>query len=228
MNNYNNSNISTTAKIFENVRCVNSHIGDRCCIGDDSDIDNSTMEEKSELGRRNILRKSLIGRGTYTGTNTIIKNTTTGKYCSIGWNVSIGGGNHKIDNVSMYTDYWYKRTFGVEFNKEISGENEQAEPVIVGNDVWIGSGSNILAGVRLGNGCVIGTGSVVTKDVEPYSIVVGTPGKTIRKRFDNDLILLLEKLQWWNWSEEYIIKNISLLRNTLNKSQIKKLINGGC
>lgn len=103
--------ISQSARVYERVRCVNSRIGDNCCIGDDCDICDSTMEQKSELGRRNLIRNTLLGTGSYTGTNTIIKNAQIGRYCSISWNVSIGGDNHAYQDVAMYSDYWFNRTF---------------------------------------------------------------------------------------------------------------------
>jgi serine acetyltransferase len=68
--------------------------------------------------------------------------------------------------------------------------------------VWIGLGSIILSGVKVGTGSIIAAGSVVTKDVEPYTIVAGNPAKLIRKRFSNEIINSLEKSEWWNFSDE--------------------------
>ena len=209
MKNYSNSNISPTARLFENIRCINSIVEDSCCIGDDSDIVASRILRKSELGRRNILRNSSLGVGSYTGTNSIIFNADIGKYCCIGWNVSIGGGNHNYHNVSMYTDYWYKRTFEISSAEfEYGGVNEVENRVSVGNDVWIGAGASILQGCSIGDGCVIGAGAIVINDVEPYSIVVGVPGKVLKRRFQNDTIALLLQLKWWDWPEEIIKKEL--------------------
>lgn len=220
-----NSLISSQARVFRNVRCVNSTISDYCTIGDDCDLDGVTMQEKSEIGRRNLIRNTIIGRGSYTGTNTIIKNTKIGKYCSLAWNISIGGGNHAYKNMSTYTDYWYKKTFGVEFDKNNDGQNEIAEEVTIGNDVWIGSGVTILNGIRIGDGSIIGAGSVVTKDVEPYSIILGVPGKMVKKRFDDKIISLLLQLKWWDWPEDLIIERIVYLRNYPDIKKIEKWIN---
>lgn len=217
-----NSNISETARLFQNIRVSNSTVKSLCCIGDDSDIENSLLCEKSELGRRNLLRNTTLGRGSYTGTNTIIKNTTIGNYCCLGWNISIGGGQHNYNNVSMYTDYWYKRTFGVSDFPE--GTAATTRKCFIGNDVWIGAGANILGGVTIGDGCVIGAGAVITKDVEPYSIVAGVPGKVIKKRFDDEIIHLLEEIKWWDWPEEKIIEEISFLRNTPSKDVLEKYL----
>lgn len=221
-----NSNISEDARIFRDVRIVNSEIGSLCCVGDDCDIENSILCDKTELGRRNLLRKVTLGKGSYTGTNTILKNSAIGKYCCLGWNISIGGGQHNYSNVSMYTDYWYHRTFGILCLDNSDSVNETAAECNIGNDVWIGAGANIMGGVSIGDGCVIGAGAVVTKNVEPYSIVVGIPGKVVKKRFDDEVIQLLLRLQWWNWPEEKIVSEISFLRNSPSIENIKKYLDG--
>jgi len=88
---------------------------------------------------------------------------------------------------------------------------QKASDTIVGNDVWIGSEAIIMPGVRIGDGAVIGSRALVTKDVEPYAIVGGNPAKLIRKRFcDEDIEKLLE-MQWWNWDEELLAEAMPLL-----------------
>jgi serine acetyltransferase len=78
----------------------------------------------------------------------------------------------------------------------------------VGNDVWIGEKAVIMAGVTIGDGAVVGTRAVVTKDVEPYSIVVGIPTIQKRKRFSDEIIQQLLKIQWWNWPEQTLLSRI--------------------
>ena len=75
---------------------------------------------------------------------------------------------------------------------------------MIGNDVWIGYEAVIMSGVHVGDGAVIASRAVVTKDVPPYTIVGGTPAREIRKRFDTDTITQLQELQWWNWNMEKI------------------------
>lgn len=83
--------------------------------------------------------------------------------------------------------------------------------IVIGNDVWIGYEAVIMAGVHIGNGAIIATRAVVTKDVPPYTIVGGIPAKPIRKRFTDDTIQKLEALQWWNWSFEKIKQSLPYL-----------------
>ncbi len=80
----------------------------------------------------------------------------------------------------------------------------------IGNDVWIGYRAIIMPGVRLGNGCVIGAGAVVTKDVPPYAIALGVPAKVVKYRFTPEQISLLENIQWWNWSDIKLKEQMSL------------------
>lgn len=83
--------------------------------------------------------------------------------------------------------------------------------IVIGNDVWIGYDAVIMSGVTIGDGAIIGTRAVVTKDIPPYTIVGGVPAKPIRKRFSDEIISSLLEIKWWEWSEEKIKKNISAI-----------------
>lgn len=97
--------------------------------------------------------------------------------------------------------------------------------IVIGNDVWIGYEALIMSGVSIGDGAVIGSRAVVTKNVAPYTIVGGVPAKEIRKRFDSETIEKLKELQWWDWPADkiktylpYIMKgNISRLFQLLKR-----------
>lgn len=133
-----------------------------------------------------------------------------GKFCSIAYNVEIFlGGNHRTDWVSTYPFNILNNSFPNAVG--INGHPFSKGDVIIGNDVWIGQNSVILSGIKIGDGAVIGANSVVTKNVEPYSIVAGNPAKLIKKRFTDDQINSLEKIEWWNWPIEKINENIPLM-----------------
>jgi virginiamycin A acetyltransferase len=87
----------------------------------------------------------------------------------------------------------------------------QKGDIIIGNDVWIGYNATIMAGVKIGDGAIIGTNATVVKDVEPYSIVGGNPAQEIKKRFSEETISKLLELKWWNWDIEKITRNIQNL-----------------
>lgn len=110
-----------------------------------------------------------------------------GRFCSIGRNVVLGQptDNHPIDWVSS--------------SMSVSGAYKAGCVYAnIGNDVWIAHNAVVMAGVKIGNGAVIGRNAVVTKDVEPYQIVVGNPGKVVRTRFTIEQIVALQKSEWWN------------------------------
>lgn len=84
---------------------------------------------------------------------------------------------------------------------------------VIGNDVWIGYEAVIMSGVTIGDGAIIGTRAVVTKDVPPYTIVGGVPAKPIRRRFDDATIEKLQAIRWWDWDEERIRRNLSAIQS---------------
>lgn len=130
-----------------------------------------------------------------------------GKFCSIAGGVTIIlGGEHRIDWISTYP-------FNVLFEeaKHIIGHPTTKGDVIIDHDVWIGENAFILSGVHIGSGAVIAARSVVTKDVEPYTIVAGNPAHSIRKRFQADIIETLLEIKWWDWPLEKIKENIPIL-----------------
>lgn len=88
--------------------------------------------------------------------------------------------------------------------------------VVIGNDVWIGEDVFITSGVIIGDGCCIGAKSVVTKDLPPYSICVGSPCKPIKMRFSENVINFLIKIKWWNWSENKMRNNKKFFYTNLN------------
>jgi Acetyltransferase (isoleucine patch superfamily) len=134
-----------------------------------------------------------------------------GRYCSIGGFVQIGAGHHKYSDLttSPIKTRWLK-TEKIAVNK-----------TIVGNDVWVGSHAVIFAGVTIGDGAIIGAGSIVTKDVPPYAIVVGAPARIIKYRFDESRIKELLELQWWNLDVEDIA-DVDFENVELAIEQVKK------
>jgi acetyltransferase-like isoleucine patch superfamily enzyme len=118
-----------------------------------------------------------------------------GKFCSIADHVSIFlGGEHRTDWVTTYPF-----NVLVPEGEKFHGHPKTRGDVIIGHDVWIGSGAVIMSGVKIGNGAVIGARSVVAKDVPPYGIVAGNPGKFIRHRFSLEEIEAFQRIAWWDW-----------------------------
>ena len=160
-----------------------------------------------------------MGYASYLGCNCRI-NAKIGRYTSIASNVETIIGNHPTRTfVSTHPAFFSKeKQCGFSFVEdtifeELTYADEEKHHVVIGNDVWIGQNAVILPGVHIGDGCIIGANSVVGSDIPPYSVVVGNPAKVVRKRFDDETIELLEKLEWWNKSEKQIQKLIPILSN---------------
>ena len=136
-----------------------------------------------------------------------------GKFCSIacGAKFLFTSANHTLKSLSTYPFPIFFEEWGLD-GKDICDAWDNKGDIVIGNDVWIGFEAVILSGVTIGDGAVIGSRAVVTKDVEPYTIVGGVPAKAIRKRFDEQTIEKLEKIGWWNWSEEQIRQNIGAIQ----------------
>lgn len=164
---------------------------------------------------------SKIGYGTYLGKNVQINNVRVGKYCSIAENVKIGLGAHPVSYVSTHPSTYYstKETLGFTYaesslyNPYLWLDREEQILTSIGNDVWIGIDAIILDNITIGDGAIIAAGSVVTKNVEPYSIVGGVPARIIKYRFDSKIVDFLLRFQWWNKSADWIRKNCHLFSN---------------
>ena len=149
-----------------------------------------------------------------------------GKFCQIGHNIEfiMNGANHQMNSATTYPFYIFK---GWEQEPPKKEDLPYKGDTVVGNDVWFGQNVTVLPGVHIGNGCIIGANSVIGLDIPPYSVVVGNPARIIRKRFDDEMIELLEQLQWWNRSEKQIQKLIPILSSSdidKVKQQIKEIL----
>lgn len=131
-----------------------------------------------------------------------------GKFCQIATGVRfiMNGSNHALDGISSYPFKVFGKSWAMaSMNVVCKGDT------IIGHDVWIGNSVTIMQGIKIGHGAIIGTNALVTKDVEPYTIVGGNPAQPIRKRFDEETIAFLLKLEWWHWPIEKISANIKAI-----------------
>ncbi len=137
-----------------------------------------------------------------------------GKFCSIacGAKFVFNCANHTLKSLSTYTFPLFFEEWDLQ-KSDVATAWDNKGDIIIGNDVWIGYDAVIMAGVKIGDGAIIGTRAVVTKDVEPYSIVGGVPAKEIRKRFAPEVIEKIKSLQWWNWPEEKIQKSLTAIQS---------------
>lgn len=172
-------------------------------------IRNSVLDKKAKLCFDIQIVDSSVGRYSYIGEHSCVLCTDIGAFCSIADNCVIGGPSHAMEFVSTSPVFVKgKNIFATNL-----ANNDYSEYVrtVIENDVWIGSGCLIKAGVHIQTGAVIGMGSVLTHDVGPYEIWAGNPAKMIRKRFDDNTIKQLLKTEWWDWNEDKIKMNSHLI-----------------
>lgn len=127
-----------------------------------------------------------------------------GKFCQIATGVRfiMNGGKHALYGFSTFPF----AAFGNEW-RDVPFECQSKGDTVIGNDVWIGNSATIMPGIKIGDGAIIATNAVVTKNVDPFTIVGGNPAALIRKRFDDETIERLLKMKWWDWEIEKITKN---------------------
>ena len=137
-----------------------------------------------------------------------------GKFCSIacGAKFLFTSGNHAMKSLSTYTFPIFFEEWGLD-PKDIRSAWDNKGDIVIGNDVWIGYEAVIMSGVKIGDGAIIGTRAVVTKDVALYTIVGGVPARPIRKRFDDETVKALQALRWWDWEFDEIQKKLPALRS---------------
>lgn len=136
-----------------------------------------------------------------------------GKFCQIASGVTfiMNGANHLQNSVSTFPF----AIFGEDWKGAMEGKSYPTKgDTEIGNDVWIGFDATIMPGIKIADGAIIGSKSVVTKDVEPYSIVGGNPAKLIRKRFSEEKIAELMEMKWWDWPVNQITANLEQLTET--------------
>lgn len=214
------SELDESSMCYKDTRLTKSIVGPNSTVGDRTILFNSRLDGGNEVRRDCYITDSSVGYGTIISHGTVIKNTQIGKFGSISWGNSMGGKNHNYKRAATLSDYQFGRVF--------HGSSEivpsKFEDTVIGNDVWIGNGAIILRGIKVGDGAVIGAGAVVTKDVEPYTIVAGCPAKPIKMRYDNEkYIEELLDIKWWDWSLEKIEKNLDLLLSEVNEEMLAKL-----
>lgn len=173
--------------------------------------DGVTFAENSDVrGCVSIGRRSYIGPGTriynFTGQRTLIE---IGKYVSIGPSVIVYANTHHVSIPS--TAFMVSSEINFEWPKLLG-------PTIIGHDVLIGAHTFLMPGITVGHGAIIGPGSVVSRNVEPYEIILGNPARSIRMRFSEDVVSELLKIRWWDWDDTKIKANAEFFTISLKSA----------
>ncbi|MEA4894929.1 MAG: CatB-related O-acetyltransferase [Oscillospiraceae bacterium] len=137
-----------------------------------------------------------------------------GRFCSIacGAKFLLTSANHTMNSLSTYPFPIFFEDWDLD-KKNVASAWDNKGDIVVGNDVWIGYEAVVLSGVRIGDGAIIGARAVVTKEVPPFTIVGGVPAKEIKKRFDEETINKLQRIEWWNWPDHKIRQYLPQIMN---------------
>lgn len=182
-------------------------------LGYMSKLINVVFGKYNWIGNNVIIINSFIDDFSYISDSSVICETKMGKFCSIGPNVRTAPGKHPTHTfVSTHPAIYSNPDYCLK-NFQQKDHHNPDRNVIIGNDVWICANAVIADGVKIGDGAIIASNSVVTSDVESYTIVGGVPAKFIRNRFKEDQINVLNKSKWWNKDIEWIEKNSDIFLN---------------
>ena len=208
----------------------NSEVSDLSGLDPTAKIRDSNLSGKIIVGRRCILDNCRISADgpVRIGDHSILSGPVgivarmnfveIGKFCSLGPYVSLW--ESSLHDYTRLTSYSLFTEFFGDLRKDVISKG----PIRIGNDVWLGTHATILSGVTIGDGCVIGAGSVVCQDVPPYTIAAGVPAVPIKQRFPEELIRQLCVVKWWDWTEEQILQRRELFGHKLTVERMKEFI----
>lgn len=167
-----------------------------------SSIRQTKIHPTSKVEAGSSLYSSSMDRYSFCGYDCELYHVEVGSFTSIASRVVIGGARHPMEWVGM-SPVFYK---GRDSIRKKFSEYPLSTPAVtrIGSDVWIGDSAIVLSGVSIGNGAVVGAGSVVTKDVPPYGIAAGNPARLIRYRFDEATISELQEIRWWELEDDLL------------------------
>lgn len=224
MNNTRANTLHPNAKIYLNTTVEGSTIDDGASVGDFSKVTNSNLAEFSRIDRNNHVDTVDLGRYSYTGRNTVLLHCEIGSFCSLSWNVSVGGADHSYSSTSQHS-LTYDARLGFVDDQHIDVDTGRYHsPVSIGSDVWLAAGVVVTRGVTIGHGAVVAANAVVTKDIPAYAVVAGVPAKVVKFRFAPDIVDLLLQLQWWTWPKDKIAEHIELLSCPPSVDVLTKLL----
>ncbi len=165
-------------------------------------VRDSTFGIYCEVGARTKVAECSFGDFAYVVNDSDIIYTDVGKFCSIAAHTRINPGNHPVERVAMNHFTYRSSAYGLGEDDPAFFDWRRSFRCRLGHDVWIGHGVVVLPGVSMGNGAVAGAGSVVTKDVPAWTIVVGNPARVLRPRFAPPLAEAIERIAWWDWDRD--------------------------
>ena len=183
-------------------------------------METDVVLDQAELGRytqvkaHSVLEHVRMGDYSYCAGYNQIFAAEIGKFCSIATFVRINPGNHPCYTRAAQHHFTYRcEMFGLGEDDAAFFRERMERKVVLGNDVWLGHNVTVMPGVTIGNGAAVGSGAVVTRDVEPYAVMVGAPARKIKMRFSDQVIEALEAIGWWDWDHDTLRRRLADFRD---------------
>lgn len=177
-------------------------------IEEDVQLEDVSFTIYNKVGAHCVLEHVNMGRYSYIEPNGMIQNADILQFVDIARNVRIGATQHPLQRPTTHHFTYRRELYSLGEDDHMFFHERETKRTMIGNDVWIGHGAVVQAGVSIGDGAVVGSNAVVTKDVPPYAVVGGVPAKIIRYRFPQEHIEKLCSIAWWNWDEETFVQHV--------------------
>lgn len=188
-------------------------LGEKPFIDPSAKILNSSFGKYTQIGEFTNISNTVLDDYSYISEYSHVDNTEIGKFANIASNVRINPGFHPYEMPCQHHMLYRKKMYGFGENDEAFFNYREVQKVYIGHDVWIGQAAVIMPSVKIGNGAIIGSNAVVTKDVPPFAIVAGVSAKILKYRFTKDIIKKIEEIKWWEWSHEELNKRLDDLKD---------------
>jgi phosphonate metabolism protein (transferase hexapeptide repeat family) len=199
---------------------VDAHGPDRTReLGPEPTLHEPVSIAESELGAWTEVREgcrlneSRIGDYTYLMERVQLDFADVGKFGNVASHARLGPTNHPIHRPTAHHFTYRSEMYDLGADDESVFEWRADQPVDVGHDAWIGHGATVLPDVTVGNGAVVAAGAVVSRDVDPYTVVAGVPAEPIDRRFSPSVAARLEATEWWHWDHETIGERLAEFRD---------------
>jgi phosphonate metabolism protein (transferase hexapeptide repeat family) len=199
--------------VYQDPATAPKKLGAEPFIHPTAQVRDSTFGAYCEVGARTKVSECSFGDYSYIVSDADIIYATVGKFCSIAAHTRINPGNHPLERVALNHFTYRSSAYGLGADDAGFFQWRRDHHITLGHDVWIGHGAILLPGVSVGNGAAIGAGAVVSKDVPPFAIVVGVPGRVLRYRFAPEIIAALERIAWWDWPHARLAEGMQDFRH---------------
>ncbi len=198
--------------LFQDAATAKRKLGPEPFIHPTASVRDSRLGAYTEVGARTTLAEVEMGEYSYVVHDAQIIYATIGKFCSIASHTRVNPGNHPLERVALNHFTYRASAYGLGADEAGFFDWRRSHHVTLGHDVWLGHGVIVLPGISIGTGAAVGAGTIVTKDIPPFAVAVGNPGRVIRYRFPTEIQESLLRIAWWDWPRDKLAAGLDDIR----------------